>query len=36
METTLALVKAGADVHCKDKDGYGLCCWLARILMRVR
>jgi hypothetical protein len=22
METLLVLVKAGADVHCKDKDGY--------------
>ncbi len=27
-QTALALVEAGADVHCKDKDGYGL--WLAR------
>jgi ankyrin repeat protein len=23
METAMALVKAGADVHCKAKDGYG-------------
>ena len=22
-ETAMALVKAGADVHCKDDDGYG-------------
>ncbi len=22
-ETAMALVKAGADVHCKDNDGYG-------------
>ncbi len=22
-ETSRALVKAGADVHCKDNDGYG-------------
>ncbi len=22
-ETAVALVKAGADVHCKDNDGYG-------------
>ncbi len=23
METAMALVKAGADVHCKSNDGYG-------------
>jgi hypothetical protein len=28
LETAQALVKAGADVHCKGKDGYGV--WLAR------
>ena len=22
-ETAMALVEAGADVHCKDNDGYG-------------
>ncbi len=22
-ETAMALVKAGADVHCKENDGYG-------------
>ncbi len=22
-QTAVALVKAGADVHCKDNDGYG-------------
>jgi hypothetical protein len=24
LEMALVLVKAGADVHCKDKDGYGV------------
>ena len=27
-ETALALVKAGADVHCTDNDGYGSALWL--------
>ena len=34
LETAMALVKAGADVHCKANDGYGsraasLCGWVA-------
>ena len=35
-ETAMALVKAGADVHCKDNDGCGSraassCCWFATV-----
>jgi hypothetical protein len=32
METMTALIKAGADVHCKDKDGYGFSTPHARVV----